>query len=51
MAKAKFERTKPHVKIGSIGLVELGLSKLTAALTMSVALLGDAKSMKYEVLD
>ena len=51
MAKAKFERTKPHVNIGTIGHVDHGKTTLTAAITMSLAQLGDAQAMKYEDID
>ncbi|MEN6340361.1 MAG: GTP-binding protein, partial [Clostridiaceae bacterium] len=37
MAKAKFERTKPHVNIGTIGHVDHGKTTLTAAITMALA--------------
>jgi elongation factor Tu len=43
MAKAKFERTKPHVNIGTIGHVDHGKTTLTAAITMVLAKYGDAK--------
>ena len=51
MAKAKFERTKPHVNIGTIGHVDHGKTTLTAAITMTLAQLGDAQAMKYEDID
>ena len=51
MAKAKFERTKPHVNIGAIGHVAHGKTTLTAAITMTLAQLGDAQAMKYEDID
>ena len=40
MAKAKFERTKPHVNIGTIGHVDHGKTTLTAAITKTLALKG-----------
>ena len=43
MAKAKFERTKPHVNIGTIGHVDHGKTSLTAAITKVLALKGQAK--------
>ncbi len=43
MAKAKFERTKPHVNIGTIGHVDHGKTTLTAAITKTLALKGDAE--------
>ncbi|MCL1855489.1 MAG: elongation factor Tu [Clostridia bacterium] len=51
MAKAKFERTKPHVNIGTIGHVDHGKTTLTAAITMALAQLGESKAMKYEDID
>ena len=40
MAKAKFERSKPHVNIGTIGHVDHGKTTLTAAITMTLAQVG-----------
>ena len=51
MAKAHFDRTKPHVNIGTIGHVDHGKTTLTAAITMTLALTGGAKAMKYEDID
>ena len=51
MAKAKFERTKPHVNIGTIGHVDHGKTTLTAAITMTLAQMGEAQAMKYEDID
>jgi elongation factor Tu len=51
MAKAKFERTKPHVNIGTIGHVDHGKTTLTAAITMYCASKGNAKVMKYDEID
>ncbi len=51
MAKAKFERTKPHVNIGTIGHVDHGKTTLTAAITMYCASKGDAQAMKYDEID
>ncbi len=51
MAKAKFERTKPHVNIGTIGHVDHGKTTLTAAITMYSASKGEAKIMKYDEID
>ena len=42
MAKAKFERTKPHVNIGTIGHVDHGKTTLTAAITMALSQSGHA---------
>ncbi len=51
MAKAKFERTKPHVNIGTIGHVDHGKTTLTAAITMYSASKGKAQEMKYDEID
>ena len=51
MAKAKFERTKPHVNIGTIGHVDHGKTTLTAAITKFLALKGDADFMDYANID
>lgn len=51
MAKAKFERTKPHINIGTIGHVDHGKTTLTAALTMYSASKGGAQVMKYDEID
>ena len=51
MAKAKFERTKPHINIGTIGHVDHGKTTLTAALTMYSASKGGAEIMKYDEID
>ena len=51
MAKAKFERTKPHVNIGTIGHVDHGKTTLTAAITMAFAQEGHAAAMKYDEID
>ena len=51
MAKEKFERTKPHVNIGTIGHVDHGKTTLTAAITMVLSKTGMAKEMKYEDID
>ena len=51
MAKAKFERTKPHVNIGTIGHVDHGKTTLTAAITMFCASKGNAQVMKYDEID
>ena len=48
MAKAKFERTKPHVNIGTIGHVDHGKTTLTAAITMALAQQGEAVAMRYD---
>ena len=51
MAKAKFERTKPHVNIGTIGHVDHGKTTLTAAITKVLAMKGDAQFMDYANID
>jgi elongation factor Tu len=51
MAKAKFERTKPHVNIGTIGHVDHGKTTLTAAITMALAKEGKAAAMRYDEID
>uniref|UniRef100_UPI00286B957C GTP-binding protein n=1 Tax=Chamaesiphon sp. OTE_75_metabat_556 TaxID=2964692 RepID=UPI00286B957C len=48
MARAKFERNKPHVNIGTVGHVDHGKTTLTAAITMSLAAIGAAKSRRYD---
>jgi len=48
---AKFERTKPHVNIGTIGHVDHGKTTLTAAITKVLALKGKAQRMKYDDID
>ena len=51
MAKAKFERSKPHVNIGTIGHVDHGKTTLTAAITMVAAAAGNAEVMRYDEID
>lgn len=51
MARAKFERNKPHVNIGTIGHVDHGKTTLTAAITMTLAALGQAQARKYDEID
>jgi len=51
MAKEKFERTKPHVNIGTIGHVDHGKTTLTAAITKVLAAAGGADFMAYEDID
>ena len=51
MAKAKFERTKPHVNIGTIGHVDHGKTTLTAAITKVLALRGYAEKTDYANID
>jgi elongation factor Tu len=51
MAKAKFQRNKPHVNIGTIGHVDHGKTTLTAAITMCLSTVGGATIKKYDEID
>ena len=51
MAKEKFERTKPHVNVGTIGHVDHGKTTLTAAITMHCARLFGDKALAYDAID
>ena len=51
MAKAKFDRSKPHVNIGTIGHVDHGKTTLTAAITKVLGFKGDATFMAYDQID
>jgi len=51
MAKAKFERNKPHINIGTIGHVDHGKTTLTAAITTVLAQRGGAQAMAYDTID
>ncbi|MBF0622914.1 MAG: elongation factor Tu, partial [Magnetococcales bacterium] len=51
MSKEKFERTKPHVNIGTIGHVDHGKTTLTAAITKVLAEKGQASFMAYDAID
>ncbi len=51
MARAKFERNKPHVNIGTIGHVDHGKTTLTAAITLTLAASGGAIAKKYDEID
>ena len=51
MAKQKFERTKPHVNIGTIGHVDHGKTTLTAAITKTLAMKGEADFVDYASID
>jgi len=51
MAKAKFERTKPHVNVGTIGHVDHGKTTLTAAITHYLAKKGLAQAKRYDEID
>ncbi len=51
MAKAKFERTKPHVNVGTIGHVDHGKTTLTAAITKVLAMKGEAQYRPFDSID
>ncbi|SKA29943.1 translation elongation factor TU, partial [Carboxydocella sporoproducens DSM 16521] len=51
MAKAKFERTKPHVNVGTIGHVDHGKTTTTAAITVVLATQGKAEVKRYDEID
>ena len=51
MAKERYERTKPHVNIGTIGHVDHGKTTLTAAITMTLSQKGEAQAMRYDEID
>ncbi len=51
MAKAKYDNSKPHVNIGTIGHVDHGKTTLTAAITMTLSRRGEAQKMKYDEID
>lgn len=51
MAREKFDRTKPHLNIGTIGHVDHGKTTLTAAITAVLSLAGDSAAKKYEDID
>ena len=51
MSKEKFDRSKPHCNIGTIGHVDHGKTTLTAAITKVLAKTGKAKAMNYENID
>ena len=51
MAREKFERSKPHVNVGTIGHVDHGKTTLTAAITKVLAMNGQATEMNYEQID
>ncbi len=51
MGKAHFERTKPHVNIGTVGHVDHGKTTLTAAITKVLAIKGDAAFVDYDMID
>src|SRR5438874_6205335 len=51
MAKRKYERTKPHVNVGTIGHIDHGKTTLTAAITKALALKGGADYTPFEQID
>ena len=51
MAKGKFERTKPHVNVGTIGHVDHGKTTLTAAITKVLSMKGQAQFRAYDQID
>jgi len=51
MARAKFERTKPHVNIGTVGHVDHGKTTLTAAITACLSAVGQAEAKKFDEID
>ena len=51
MAREKFQRTKPHVNVGTIGHVDHGKTTLTAAITKVLARTGKAKYVAYDQID
>ncbi|WP_413290338.1 elongation factor Tu [Bdellovibrio sp. HCB337] len=51
MSKEKFSRNKPHVNIGTIGHVDHGKTTLTAAITTTLAITGQAQAMSYDQID
>src|SRR6476646_4557941 len=51
MAKKKFERTKPHVNVGTIGHIDHGKTTLTAAITKVLALKGEAEFRSFDSID
>ncbi|HCC35778.1 MAG TPA: elongation factor Tu, partial [Ruminococcaceae bacterium] len=51
MGKAHFERTKPHVNIGTVGHVDHGKTTLTAAITKVLAIKGEAAFVDYDMID
>src|SRR3954465_7255480 len=51
MAKEKFDRSKPHINVGTIGHVDHGKTTLTAAITKTLATAGQAKNLAHDQID
>lgn len=51
MAREKYERTKPHVNVGTVGHVDHGKTTLTAAITGVMAAAGGAQARKFDEID
>jgi elongation factor Tu len=51
MAKAKYERTKPHLNVGTIGHIDHGKTTLTAAITLVLSKVGGAVATSYDSID
>ncbi|MEN6377195.1 MAG: GTP-binding protein, partial [Caldisericales bacterium] len=51
MAKQKYERTKPHVNVGTIGHIDHGKTTLTSAITNTLATLGHTVAKAYDEID
>ena len=51
MSKAKYERNKPHVNIGTIGHVDHGKTTLTAAITLTLSKAGGGDAISYDEID
>jgi elongation factor Tu len=51
MAKEKFERTKPHVNVGTVGHVDHGITTMTAANTKVLTVQGGASFQEYRMID
>ena len=51
MGKQKFERTKPHLNVGTIGHIDHGKTTLTAAITKTLSLKGQADFRAFESID
>ena len=51
MAKEKYERTKPHINVGTIGHIDHGKTTLTAAMTLNLSKVGLAKERPFDSID